>query len=107
MTLSILCSGSLFCTEFPIAEQWKPLLNNADALILEQGDYPRVKVELENGRRWIAFQDDINGKPYFCVGYQQTVGGYKAGNSVIGGSNFKVLAWLAPDGSIMIGDEPQ
>ena len=105
--LAIYVAGSAFAAPLAEARRHRALLNCADAIglvDLDNGQRVRVRVDLGGDRRWIAFQED-GGPP--CVGYQETVGAERHGFTTVGGSNRKVLAWLADDGSVRIGEEPK
>lgn len=104
--LTIHCSGSIFNTPLHSIKRWRTVLDCADALSLSVNGAERVHVQLGGLRRWIAFERSVGGSPFAVVGYQETVGATWCGNAYTGGSNRKVLAWVAADGAVSIGAGP-
>lgn len=95
--------SSLRTTAFDDLKPWYALLQNADSIALAQGGSERIRVQLGGLRRFIAFKKDIDSKPLYCIGWQETVGAIQRGDLYVGGSNRKVMAWLHPSGRVEIG----
>lgn len=102
--LTIQCGGSAFRTPMANLRRYRALLDCADAIGLDVGGRECVRVELGGLRRWIAFERVTGGSPLVCIGYQETVGARWRDSVAIGGSNRKVLCWLRPDGSVVVGN---
>lgn len=104
MQLTIDVGGSALKADLNNLQPWRALLDNADAIALVQNGNECVRVDLGGLKRWIAFERNVSGSPFACIGYQETVGAQRYGNVVAGGSNRKVLAWLHPSGKVTIGN---
>lgn len=99
--------ASSFDISWSRLREWKPVLNCAETISLHKNGTRLLSLDLGDTRRWIAFQKQINGSPFDCIGYQETIGAIQRDGYIIGGSNRKVLVWHGPDGAFFIGDEPE
>jgi len=105
-TLSAQVGASSFNVPWTELSEWRSVLGCADGLTLHN-ETQVLSLDLGATRRWIAFQKTINGSPFACIGYQETIGAIQRAEFIIGGRNRKVLAWIQPDNSIHIGSCPR
>jgi len=105
--LTINTGGSTFNADPRNIQPWRALLDCADSIALSQDGIERVRVDLGGLRRWVAFERISGGSPLTCIGYQETVGAVHRGDSIIGGSNRRVLCWLYPTGKVLVGLQPR
>lgn len=105
-TLYASIGASTFKIDWQRIGEWAPALDCADWLALAQNGTERIRVDLSDGQRWVAFRRNVNGSALACIGYQETVGATYRGPMTIGGSNRKFLAWLHPSGRVYIGEQP-
>ena len=105
--LIINVGGSALQANMERVREWRALLDCADSIALSWRGTERVRVDLGGLRRWIAFKRILGGSPFYCIGYQETVGAIHRHGAIIGGSNRKVLAWMTPGGLVSLGDSPE
>ena len=102
MQLEAIVAGSAFSINWGKLREWGPLLNSATEIRLHENGHEIVRVDLNDTRRWIAFQDNSSGSLLHCIGFQESVGAVRRGGAIVGGSNFKLLAYVHPNGRVHI-----
>jgi len=108
MQLQVHVGASSFDVPWNDLETWRPVLNCAESISLHKDGRHIGQVNLSDPRvtRWVAFKAEVNGSPFACVGYQESVGAKRADGLVVSGSNRKVLVWCGLDGSFFVGEKP-
>jgi len=108
MQLQVHVGASSFDVPWTELKTWRSVLNCAESISLHDNGRQLGQVDLNDPRvtRWIAFESEVNGSPFACVGYQETLGARQANGLVVSGSNRKVLVWCSPDGGFYVGEKP-
>ena len=102
LQLEATVAGSSFSIKWDKLREWSPMLDSADSIRLHENGREVVRVDLGTTRRWIAFRDNVSGSLMHCVGFQESVGAIRRGGAIMGGSNFKLLAFVHPNGRVHI-----
>ena len=102
MQLEAMVAGSAFSIDWQRLREWGPMLDGAQSIRLHENGREIVRVDLGDTRRWIAFKDGSSGSLLHCIGFQESVGAVRHGGAIIGGSNFKLLAYVHPNGRVHI-----
>lgn len=107
-TLAVQVGASSFNIPWDSLNEWRSVLGCAESLSLRDNGLDLMRVDLNDTRRWIAFQAQVGASRFDVIGYQETVGAIQRDGIVIGGSNRKVLVWRSrPGGHIFIGNKPE